>query len=92
MPIYVQQEGYTQSSNLGYLTTNISETRNKREGENILNIKSAWFPQNPPEEPESEPVHYLYEWYEADAQAKATDATQTWDEVQPGHPLRPLKF
>ena len=55
MPISVQWEGYTQSSNwgsnLGYLTIKISETRNKREGENILNIKSAWLPQNPPKEP-----------------------------------------
>ena len=59
---------------------------------NRFNIKSAWFPQNSPEEPESEPVHEFYDRYEADSEAKSTDATQAWDEVQPGHPSRPLKL
>ena len=55
-------------------------------------LRSAWFPQNPPKEPESEPVKQLYDRYKAHSEAKATDASQAWDEVQPGHPSRSLKL
>ena len=55
-------------------------------------LRSGRSPKKTSKEPESEPVYKFYDWYEADSEAKPADAAQTWDEVQPGHPLRPLKF